>query len=139
MKTLRDVQVGDEIVMVYRSGRMTNGKSDDRIRRAVVTEAKRVNLTIEECEPLALPNARKRTWKVRRDDRKMNVGYYGWHAYTTDEYEHRERTAKALEFLRKQGIRIEFNSPWCDREIELANLIIMRDVMPGDTFGPESI
>lgn len=118
MRTLKDVKVGDEIVMVYRSGRITNGKSDDRIVRAVVTIARPVNLEIRAIEP----SAHQRVWKVRRDTREADL--YGWDAYTADEHEANERRKAAFAFLREQGIRIDgYQSPWRGNEIEFAEVI----------------
>jgi hypothetical protein len=122
MKTLKDVKVGDEIVMVYHTGRLYAGKSDDRIVRATVTKAARVNLDIEESIASVRPvgEPRKHTWRIRRDTSMENGhnGYYGWKAYTVEEWKH------ARTFLREQGISINHSSPWNGREVELANLII---------------
>lgn len=118
MRTLKDVEVGDEIVMVYRSGRMTNGKSDDKIVRAVVTISRPVNLEIR-----SVDQHPERVWKVRRDTRKAEM--YGWRAYTAHEHDVNERRRAARAFLREQGIGISSYepSPWRGREIELAGVV----------------
>lgn len=125
MKTLNDVVAGDEIVMINRTGRLTNGKRDDRIVRAVVTEAKRVNLTIE---AIGEASGWKHTWTIRRDTRqesRSDAGMYGWAAFTVDEHERNERKRNAYNFLHEQGIQLASygSRPWLGREIELANII----------------
>lgn len=117
MRTLKDVKVGDEIVMIYRSGRMAGGKSNDKIVRAVVTIARPVNLEIRSVDQHPVV----RVWNVRRDTR---TALYGWYAYTAEEHEVNERRSAALTFLREQGIHISgHQSPWHGREIELAEVI----------------
>jgi hypothetical protein len=124
MKTLQDLTVGDEIVLVYRSGKVTDGKSEDRAVRGVVITAKRVNLIVEEKEGRLKI---KRSWTVRRDTRKENgnTTSYGWIGYTVQEYERNECRDAAVRFLREQRISIGLDSPWRgdDRRIELADLI----------------
>lgn len=125
-KTLADVAVGDEVVMVFRTGRLTNGKSDDRVYRCVVIEAKRVNLTITE-------KGGTRRWHVRRDtgtgstpDQQRYAaggGMYGWKAYTVAQHESMERRIAAFLTLRKHGIDTNSRSPWHGREVELADLL----------------
>lgn len=118
MRTLKDVKVGDEIVMIYRSGLLARGKSGYKIVRAVVTIARPVNLEIRAIEP----SAHQRVWKVRRDTREAEL--YGWCAYTVDEHEANERRRAAHAFLHEQGIHVsDYRSPWKGREIELAEVI----------------
>lgn len=119
MKTIQDVEVGDEIVMVYRTGRRLDGKSSDTVTRGVVTEAKRVNLWIAGVDDSRVG------WNVRRDTGKENGNrsMYGWHAYAVNQYEALQREGDAWTFLRDQGININSGSPWSGRKIELANLI----------------
>ncbi len=136
-QTLADVKAGDEVVMIYRTGRVTHNRSDDRVVRAVVTDAKRVNLTIVEqnvqrgtLEPFQKP---ARTWTIRRDTgtdstpqqmrHQAGGGMYGWHAYTAIAYERMLRQSAASRTLRRHGIRIDSSSPWYDRKVELADLL----------------
>ena len=118
MKTLADLEVGDEIVMIDKTGRLINGKSLDRIVRGRVVAAKRVNLTVQAIDG-------KRTWTVRRDSRRdtREPHSYGWHGYTPEECEHHERQLSAEKFLREQRITIGGGSPWRNRVVELADII----------------
>lgn len=124
-QTLADVKAGDEVVMIYRTGSKTHGKSDDHVVRAVVTDAKRVNLSITEKDQAS---SRARTWYVRRDTgtdkaRSARGGLYGWKAYTVAQHEHNERRSAAGRTLRRHGINIDSSSPWRGREIELLDLL----------------
>lgn len=124
MKTLQDVQVGDGIVMVYRTGSTNDGKSTDRIVRAVVTAAKRVNLSIQESgHPGGWDH--RRAWTIRRDTSKEsgNQSMDGWRAYTVEQHGYLRGEAEAWTFLTKQGIVIRSGSPWSERRAELADLI----------------
>lgn len=122
MKTLREVTVGDQLVMIYRTGVLHSGKSTDRIVPAIVTEAKRINLTVGQ---LATEGLQRRWWAVRRDTRAEGgaSGSYGWRAYTLDEHEHAQRLSAATSYLTQQGLMIRLGSAWRGREIELAALI----------------
>lgn len=118
MKTLADVEVGDEIVMIDKTGRLHNGKSLDRIVRGRVVAAKRVNLTVQAIDG-------KRIWTVRRDSRRETRELHpnGWHGYTPEECEHHKRRLIAEKFLREQRITIDWGSPWRNRVVELADII----------------
>jgi len=133
VKALKDAAVGDKLILIHRTGRLTNGKSDDRTVEVVVTEAKRINLAVQEIE--AKGDSHQRTWNVRRDNRKESVDSsgYGWHAYTVEEHENSQRTREAWTFLHEQGISISSSVLWRGREIELADLIrahLAKDLSP---------
>lgn len=120
MKTIKDAQVGDKVIMVNRTGIMRNGTGE--VVPAIVTSAKPVNLTI--CETTTGIHE-GRVWKVRRDTGQLGVrrSTYGWRAWSAEEYVANQRTDRAHKFLRKQGILLDLVSPWKGREIELADLL----------------
>lgn len=119
-KTLADVNVGDEVVMVYRTGR-------NRTLRGLVTGATRVNLLIvakDDPRDWYVPLS----WRVRRDTGTehppgQQLSASGWKAFTVEQHEHEERLSAAFRVLRQHGISIANGTPWRGREIELADLL----------------
>lgn len=65
-------------------------------------------------------------WRIRKDtldegDRNYSQG--NARLYTLELWAERERGQNAHAFLAEQGIRLDVDSPWRQREIELADLI----------------
>lgn len=53
------------------------------------------------------------------------------HFYTLEQWAEKERRGAALEFLKSQGITLEYGSPWRGREAELAALVRPATVRDG--------
>lgn len=118
MTAFRDVQVNDDVVMVFRTGYTNGGKSTDRVVPAVVVEAKRVNLKI------AAEDGNR--WIIRRDTAKEPSAtrtMYGWRAFTKSEYEQIMADREAWAYLASIGIRVGSESVWASRRAALAEIL----------------
>jgi hypothetical protein len=101
-----DVKVGDTVII-------TDHRREPR--EVIVTKVGRVWFTVGEGHQEV---------KFRLDDGTTGSGYSsGPHAFTPDQWDEGLRISEARDFLREQGVSIEYASLWRGREIELANLI----------------
>lgn len=65
------------------------------------------------------------TRKFRIDDQSDGIGIgHGIHFYTEAQWTERQLRTRATDLLRDQGIRVDYDSPWRGREVELADLIV---------------
>jgi len=109
------VEVGQPVIMVDGNhyGRMTT-------QRGTVVKAARVWITVQ-------PDDNAHKWAAQRyrlDTQTDGSPYsYAPRFYTLEQWAERERRDQAQTFLRKQGISIEYSSPWRGHEHELAELI----------------
>jgi hypothetical protein len=118
------VRAGDEVIVTQNIGRGAL-----RTWRARITKVARVWVELEEvvCEPeMHWPS----TWKMRLDTQQENVtdrtpggGMYQARFWTLAQWERKVALERARELLAGQGIRIEYTSPWSEREVELAELL----------------
>jgi hypothetical protein len=63
-------------------------------------------------------------WRFRKDD-QTNGSDFGSvpHFYTLEQWAEHLREVSATDFLRAQGVSVEYSSPWHGRMIELATLL----------------
>jgi hypothetical protein len=124
--TVALVQAGDEVIVTKNIGR-----GDLRTWRARITKVARVWLELEELRQEEIPSTWHRcTWRMRRDTQQENVtdrtpggGLYQARFWTLEQWERKVTLERARELLAGQGIRIEYTSPWSEREVELAELL----------------
>jgi hypothetical protein len=117
------VRAGDEVIVTQNIGRGAL-----RIWRARITKVARVWVELEEvvCEP---EMHRPSTWKMRLDTQQENVTKAEARRamvarfWTLAQWERKVTLERARELLAGQGIRIEYTSPWSEREVELAELL----------------
>lgn len=107
-----DVKVGDKVMITeYRS-----------VREAEVVKVARVWITIKYEGKYS---SERRFRLDTQTDGDVQYGN-GVRFYTMDQWEEKQRRDEASIFLHKQGITIEYGSPWRGREIELAALVRTR-------------
>lgn len=107
-----DVRIGDT-VMIHSGG----GRSQQTYEAEVVKVA-RVWITV-----MTIGEYRHEL-RFRLDDQTDGSNYgYGTRFYTLGQWAARKRNDEAVDFLRGQGITIEFRSAWRGRSAELADLI----------------
>jgi hypothetical protein len=110
------IEAGQE-VMVSDVGRSTANW------RGIVVWVGRVWMQVVHEEDRALPGAFRR--KFRLDD-QTDGSVYSSRArfYTLEQYEEKRKLDDATSFLKGQGIRLDYDSPWRGKETELAFALI---------------
>lgn len=118
MKTGKDVQVGDEVFVLYRTGYRETAWVP-----AKVAKASRVWLEIERTDGLF---RLRQAWRMRRDTQNEGEnGIYQARFVTLEQKQVEDEINAADAFLREQGIDILARSDWRSpsRRIALANWI----------------
>jgi hypothetical protein len=100
-----DVHVGDTVMLC---------QPRREPREATVTKVARVWITVGEGY---------REEKFRRDTQADGPDGYGKRFYTLTQWAEKRQRDEATTFLREQGIDLRNDSPWRDREIELAEVL----------------
>lgn len=107
-----DVRVGDTVMISSGGGRSL------LIYEAEVVKIARMWITVMTAG--AYPHEEK----FRLGDQTSGPSYgYGTRFYTLGQWAAKKRDDEAADFLREQGITIEFRSAWRGRSAELADLI----------------
>jgi hypothetical protein len=108
--TVKSMTVGDRVAI-------TEGyRKTDTVYHGTVTHVARVWITVQ--PDIGSPI------KFRMDDQTTGTGYASApRFYTLDQYAQRERELAASQFLKSQGISLNYDSPWRKRETELAELL----------------
>lgn len=116
MKTGKDVQVGDEVIVVRPMGHRKQHY------RAKVVKAARAWLELEEIIGVGASRTYPLTWRMHRQSQatQLHSERWGVHFLTLEQHEERERIAKTARILHKHGIDIKPSSPWHYRRAELA-------------------
>lgn len=113
-------------VMVRRShnDRRYRDHGDEYIPAKVV-KVGRVWVDLERSDLGDLPRWSINTWRMRMDRQSEATNYSGSDASfaTLDQHEWDKAQTWALAVLRDNGIRLDRESPWAGREVELANMI----------------
>lgn len=113
---LGDIKVGDPVIITSRGYRQETVE-------AHVFKAARVWITLQESNQ---PESRTRMWRMRRDTQDENTGYGCAPSFATlEQHAWDQRAEVARQFLREQGISIDFTSQWYkpERRIQLADII----------------
>lgn len=109
-----DVKVGETVKVVEYNGRRANGENS---REAIVSKVARIWITVKVGDW-------GRELRLRRDTQTDGSGFgYPSRFYTLAQWDERERQEEAKEFLREQGITVEYKSPWKDREVDLSAML----------------
>jgi hypothetical protein len=125
---LGELKVGQE-VMVRRSPNDMRGRrpASERYIPAVITKVARVWIEIERTcgDREKLPSWSIYRWRMRQDSQDEGTQFTGSNAsFATLEQHAWDQTRNwAFEVLSENGIRLDMDSPWRDREVELADLI----------------
>lgn len=119
---LGKLEVGDEILVVHPSYR-TRNTDPNQPERAVVTSKARIWITAEQPYGLDMSRYRK-SWRLRLDNQTDGgESNYAVRFYTPDQWRFRQALNDAERYLVTQGIRVEWDSPWKHRAIELARMV----------------
>lgn len=108
-------------VMVRRSVNEMRGiKPEDRYIPAVVVKAARVWVDLKR-----VGKGWPQSWRMRRDTQSESTRYSGSNASfaTMEQHAWDETQTWARGVLKENGIRLDHQSPWKGREVELADLI----------------
>jgi hypothetical protein len=118
---LGKLEVGDEVLVVERGYHRRAVKEGVQPIRATVTSKARVWITVEKVDGPTILGQYRRTWRLRLDHQTDGSdSAYAVQFYTFDQWRFHQAHNEAREYLTEQGIRIDWDSPWKRREIELA-------------------
>lgn len=116
---LKDLKPGDEVVVRYRTGRVTHGVSNDRNEPAVVVSRGRVNVAVQSRKTA-------RRWNLRLDNgqERRESQMYGWILLTPEYLADEKRERETMDLLRTHGLTPQYDrSPWYGREAHLVTLL----------------
>lgn len=119
---LGELTVGQPVMVRRSPNDMRGRKAEDRYIPATVVKVARVWVTLEGQEPgWRTP----RQWRMRLDTQDEGTQYSGMNAsfLTMDQHAWTETRDWARAVLKDHGITLDMRSPWCGREIELADLL----------------
>lgn len=117
-----NLKPGDEVLVVRPSNLNRRLSLKDRTQRAVVKSVARVWCELETHPDERFPNF----WRMRLDtqdegDRQFSQNNARF--YTPEQYAAMVAKNEACALLNAQGIRVDMDSPWRGREVELADLL----------------
>jgi hypothetical protein len=117
--TVKTMAVGDEVVIIEIIERYNRGAE---AWRGTVVRVGRVWIEVVRVEDNG--DIRAARHKFRMDNQTTGTGYTNApRFYTLDQYAAREREIEVSRFLKAQGISLNYDSPWRNREAELAELL----------------